>query len=121
MPWYYSSLRAVGLWSRARTGNAVRLSRRAQVGVTTGMGNKQMRHFAATSVVAGVGMLVAGCGGSNHAGTNPTTTVTSLIPRPVVERELESLLLTPAQINPLMGATGLAVTRKQVGRSDEGA
>jgi hypothetical protein len=50
------------------------------------MGNKQMRHFAATFVVGAVGMLVAGCGGSNHAGTNSTTTVTSLIPRPVVER-----------------------------------
>src|SRR6202522_3911220 len=111
MSWYYPSQRAVGLWSRARTGNAVGLSRRSRVGVTTGMGNKQM-HLAATFVAAGVGMLVAGCGGSNHAGTNSTTTVTSLIPRPVVERELESLLLTPAQINPLMGATGLAVTRK---------
>jgi PknH-like extracellular domain len=121
MPWYYSSQRAVGLWSRARTGNAVRLSCRAQVGVTTGMGNKQMRHFAATSVVAGVGMLVAGCGGSNQAGTNSTTTVTSLIPRPVVERELESLLLTPAQINPLMGATGMAVIRKHDAMSDDSA
>src|SRR3984893_18287053 len=121
MPWYYWSQRAVGLWSGARIGNAVVLSRRAQVGVTTGMGNKQMRHFAATSVVAGVGMLVAGCGGSNHAGTNPTTTVTSLIPRPVVERELESLLLTPAQINPLMGATGMAVIRRHDAMSDDSA
>ena len=121
MPWYYSSLRAVGLWSRARTGNAVGLSRRARVGVTTGMGNKQMRHFAATFVVSGIGMLVAGCGGSNHAGTNSTTTVTSLIPRPVVERELESLLLTPAQINPLMGATGMTVIRKHDAMSDDSA
>ena len=121
MPWYYSSQRAVGLWSRARTGNAVGLSRRAWVGVTTRMGNKQMRHFAATFVVWGVGMLVAGCGGSNHAGTTSTTTVTSLIPRPVVERELESLLLTPAQINPLMGASGMAVIRKHDAMSDDSA
>jgi PknH-like extracellular domain len=85
------------------------------------MGNKQMRHFAATYVVAGVGMLVAGCGGSNQAGRNSTTTVTSLIPRPVVERELESLLLTPAQINPLMGATGMAVIRKHDAMSDDSA
>src|ERR1700761_1748979 len=121
MPWYYWSQRAVGLWSGARIGTAVVLSRGAQVGVTTGMGKKQMRHFAATYVVAGVGMLVAGCGGSNQAGTNSTTTVTSLIPRPVVERELESLLLTPAQINPLMGATQLAVTRKHDEMSDDSA
>jgi len=85
------------------------------------MGNKQMRHFAATLVVVGVVMLVAGCGGSNQAGTNSTTTVTSLIPRPVVERELESLLLTPAQINPLMGATGMAVIRRHDALSDDSA
>ncbi|HEX4391996.1 MAG TPA: sensor domain-containing protein [Mycobacterium sp.] len=121
MSWYYSSQRAVGLWSEARSGNAVVLSRRAQVGVKTGMGNKQMRHFAATVVVVGAGILVAGCGGSNQAGTNPTTTVTSLIPRPVVERELEPLLLTPAQINPLMGATGMAVIRKHDAMSDDSA
>jgi hypothetical protein len=121
MPWYYSSQLAVGLWSRARTGNAVGLLRRARVGVMTGMGNKQMRHFAATFVVAGVGMLVAGCGGSNQSATNSTTTVTSLIPRPVVERELESLLLTPAQINPLMGATGMAMIRKHDAMSDDSA
>src|SRR3984957_5315697 len=77
------------------------------------MGNEQMRHFAAT--------FVAGCGGGKQAGMNSTTTVTSLIPRPVVERELESMLLTPAQINPLMGATGLAVTRKHDAMSDESA
>jgi hypothetical protein len=80
-----------------------------------------MRHFTATVIVAGVGMLVAGCGGGNHAGTTATTTITSLIPRPVVERELESMLLTPAQINPLMGATELAVTRKHDAMSDDSA
>jgi hypothetical protein len=80
-----------------------------------------MRHFTATVIVAGVGMLVAGCGGGKQAGMNATTTVTSLIPRPVVERELESMLLTPAQINPLMGATGLAVTRKHDAMSDDSA
>jgi hypothetical protein len=85
------------------------------------MGNRQMRHFAATLVVVGGWMLVAGCGGSNHAGTTSTTTVTSLIPRPVVERELESLLLTPAQINPLMSATEMAVIRRHDAMSDDSA
>ncbi len=80
-----------------------------------------MRHFAATVTAAAVGMLVAGCGSSNQAGTNSTTTVTSLIPRPVVERELESMLLTPAQINPLMGATDMAVIRKHDAMSDDSA
>jgi len=78
-----------------------------------------MRHFAAAFAVAGAGILAAGCGGSNQAGTTSTTTVTSLIPRPVVERELDTLLLTPAQINPLMGATDLAVVRKHDSMTDD--
>jgi PknH-like extracellular domain len=119
MPWYYSSQHTVGSLSRALTGNAVGMSRLAGVGVTTGMGHTQMRHFAATFVVAGVGMLVAGCAGGNQAGPNSTTTITSLIPRPVVERELESLMLTPAQINPLMGATEMAVIRRHDAMSDD--
>jgi PknH-like extracellular domain len=84
-------------------------------------GNEEMRHFAATSIVGGVVVLVAGCGGSNQANQTATTTITSLIPRPVVERELESLLLTPAQINPLMGATGMAVIRRHDAMSDDSA
>jgi len=80
-----------------------------------------MGHFAATFATAGVWILVAGCGGSNQAGMTPTTTATSLIPRPVVERELEALLLTPAQINPLMGATDLAIVRKHDAMSDDSA
>lgn len=80
-----------------------------------------MRHFAAAFAVAGVGIIVAGCGGGNQASTGSTTTVTSLIPRPVVERELDAMLLSPAQINPLMGATDMAVVRKHDGMSDDSA
>jgi hypothetical protein len=47
--------------------------------------------------------------------------VPSLIPRPVVERELDALLLTPAQINPLMGATDMAVNRKHDAMTDDSA
>lgn len=80
-----------------------------------------MRHFAAAFAVAGVGIIVAGCGGGNQASTSSTTTVTSLIPRPVVERELDAMLLSPAQINPLMGATDMAVVRRHDGMSDDSA
>ena len=80
-----------------------------------------MRHFAAAFAVAGVGIIVAGCGGGNQASTSSTTTVTSLIPRPVVERELDAMMLTPAQINPLMGATDMAVIRRHDGMSDDSA
>jgi len=80
-----------------------------------------MRQIAATLAVAGVGIVVAGCGGGNQASTSSTTTVTSLIPRPVVERELDTLFLSPAQINPLMGATEMAVIRKHDAMSDDSA
>ena len=80
-----------------------------------------MRHFAVAFAVVGVGIIVAGCGGANQASTTSTTTVTSLIPRPVVERELDTLLLTPAQINPLMGATEMAIIRKHDAMSDDSA
>ncbi|MFZ0225721.1 MAG: sensor domain-containing protein [Mycobacterium sp.] len=80
-----------------------------------------MRHFAAAFAVAGLGIIAAGCGGGNRASTSSTTTVASLIPRPVVERELDGLLLTPAQINPLMGATEMAIARKHDAMSDDAA
>ena len=80
-----------------------------------------MRHVAARVGVTGVAVLVAGCGGSNQSNQTSTTTITSLIPRPVVERELDPFLLTPAQINPLMGATGMAVIRRHDAMSDDSA
>jgi hypothetical protein len=80
-----------------------------------------MRNVAAAFAAAGICILVAGCGG-NHAAVKPTTTTkTSLIPRPVVERELDTLLLSPEQINPAMGATGMAITRRHDALSDDSA
>ena len=81
-----------------------------------------MRHLAATIAVAGICIFGAGCGGgSNHSSVKSTTTTTSLIPRPVVERELDPLLLTPEQISPVMGAKGMAITRKHDAMSDDSA
>ena len=80
-----------------------------------------MRRFVTIFVAAGVAILVAGCGDSSHAKQTSTTTITSLIPRPVVLRELESFLLTPAQVNPLMGATGISLIRKHDEMSDDSA
>jgi hypothetical protein len=79
-----------------------------------------MRHLAATIAVIGICILGAGCGGNNHSNVKSTTT-TSLIPRPVVERELDALLLTPEQISPVMGAKGMAVTRRHDAMSDDSA
>jgi hypothetical protein len=81
-----------------------------------------MRHLAATVAVAGICILGAGCGGgSNHSSVKSTTTTTSLIPRPVVERELDALLLTPEQISPVMGAKDMAITRRHDAMSDDSA
>jgi hypothetical protein len=81
-----------------------------------------MRHFAATSAVVGICILVAGCGsGSNQARGKSMMTTTSLIPRPVVERELDDLLLNPEQISPVLGAKDMAVTRRHDAMSDDSA
>src|ERR1700678_3044680 len=122
MAWYHGPQCAVGfgIASTDRQRRGV-IALRDRVGTTTGMVTKEMGHFAATFAMAGVSVLVAGCGGGNQAGTNSTTTVTSLIPRPVVERELDAFLLSPAQINPLMGATDMAVIRKHDAMSDDSA
>ena len=81
-----------------------------------------MRHLTATVAVAGICILGAGCGGgSNHSSVKSTTTTTSLIPRPVVERELDDLLLSPEQISPVMGAKDMAITRRHDAMSDDSA
>jgi hypothetical protein len=85
-----------------------------------GNGDEEMRHLTAAFAVAGICLLSAGCGGSTQVAKTLTTT-TSLIPRPVVERELNGLLLSPQQINPVMGATGIAVTRRHDAMSDDSA
>ena len=81
-----------------------------------------MRHLTATVAVVGICILGAGCGGgSNHSGVKSSTTTTSLIPRPVVERELDALLLAPEQISPVMGAKDMAITRRHDAMSDDSA
>jgi len=80
-----------------------------------------MRHLPAALVVAGVCILAAGCGSSSNQAAVKTTTTTSLIPRPVVARELDALLLSPEQINPLIGAKDMAVTRRHDAMSDDSA
>ena len=51
----------------------------------------------------------------------PTTTTRTMIPRPLVERELAELLLTPEQVNAAMGTTGMTVTGAQTAMSDNSA
>jgi hypothetical protein len=79
-----------------------------------------MRQPRAALAVAVVGVLCAGCGITKGNAVS-TTTTPSMIPRPLVERELVQLLLTPDQVNAAMGATEMAVTSTQTSMSDNSA
>lgn len=78
-----------------------------------------MRWSTVTLAAAVTSLLTAACVSTGSAGT-PTPTRT-MIPRPLVERELASLLLSPEQVNVAMGTTGMAVTQSQSVMSDNSA
>jgi hypothetical protein len=72
------------------------------------------------ALAAAACVLLAGCG-STIGNAESTTTTRSMIPRPLVERELDGLLLSPEQVNAAMGATAMAVTTTQTAMSDNSA
>jgi PknH-like extracellular domain len=93
---------------------------RATVGHGCDGEEKILRQPTATLAIAGICILIAGCGTTTgHA--EPTTTTRTMIPRPLVERELAGLLLSPEQVNAAMGATGMTVTDTQTSMSDNSA
>ena len=65
-------------------------------------------------------VLIAGCGNTDGS-SKPTTTTRAMIPRPLVERELSGLLLSPEQVNAAMGATAMTITNTQTAMSDNSA
>ncbi|MEO8816503.1 MAG: sensor domain-containing protein [Mycobacterium sp.] len=76
-----------------------------------------------TAAFAVVAAAVAGCtGGGRDDGVGMTTTVTTTttVP-PVAEDGLRALLLAPEQINPIMEAADMAVTRTHDALSDDSA
>jgi len=79
-----------------------------------------MREPTAALGVAVICVLVAGCG-STRGLAGSTTTTRSMIPRPLVERELAELLLSPDRVNVAMGATAMTVTNAQSSMSDNSA
>jgi PknH-like protein len=79
-----------------------------------------MRQPTAALAVAVICVVIAGCG-STRGNAESTTITRSMIPRPVVERELAGLLLSPEQVNVAMGATGMTVTNRQTSMSDNSA
>lgn len=80
-----------------------------------------MRQFMTTLALAAACALVVG--GCDNAKVNAETTLPTemMIPRPLVERELSELLLTPDQVNGVMGSTTMAVTHEQTSMSDNAA
>ena len=79
-----------------------------------------MRQPTCALAVAVIGVLITGCVSTNSNAESPTTT-RSMIPRPLVERELAGLLLTSEQVNVAMGAAGMTVTNDQNSMSDNSA
>ena len=80
-----------------------------------------MRQLIAVLGVAGICLLTAGCSsGSNHGAKTSPTTTTKTAP-PLAENALKGLLLSPEQVNPVMGATDMAVTKYRIAMSDDSA
>ena len=79
-----------------------------------------MRQPTSAIAVVVICVLSAGCGSTKGHAVSATTT-RSMIPRPLVERELAGLLLSPEQVNAAMGATGMTVTNTATSMSDNSA
>jgi hypothetical protein len=79
-----------------------------------------MRQPAVAPAAALVCAVVAGCATTAGHGVMPATTA-SMIPRPLVERELPGLLLNVDQVNAAMGAAAMAVTNTETSMSDNSA
>ena len=79
-----------------------------------------MRQPTAALAVAVICVSIVGCASTIGNAESPTTTRT-MIPRPLVERELAGLMLNPEQVNVAMGTAGMAVTNQQTSMSDNSA
>jgi hypothetical protein len=79
-----------------------------------------MRQPTAAIAIAVICVLIAGCA-VTRGNAESTTPTRSMIPRPLVERELAELLLSPEQVNAAVGATGMTVTNAQTSMSDNSA
>ncbi|MCV7401145.1 sensor domain-containing protein [Mycobacterium fragae] len=82
-----------------------------------------MRILTAAFAITGICILAVGCGsGSDQAGKTSTTTRTTTKAAPTLaEDSLKGLLLTPEQINAVMGATDMTITKYHVAMADDSA
>ena len=79
-----------------------------------------MRQPTAALAVAVTCVLIPGCA-STIGNAESLTATRSMIPRPLVERELAGLLLSTEQVNVAMGTAGMTVTNTQTSMSDNSA
>ncbi|MDR3661028.1 MAG: sensor domain-containing protein [Mycobacterium sp.] len=75
-----------------------------------------MRRSVAMVTVAVACVLIAGC--SDTKGKAIPVSSPPMIARPLVERELDALLLNPEQVNPIMGSTAMTALGTQATMSD---
>ncbi len=80
-----------------------------------------MRRRMTALISAGLCLVTAACGGAGDTGDteSTTTSTTTSTARPLAEGALDDLLLDTEQINAIMGAEGMAVTRNRVAMSDD--
>jgi PknH-like extracellular domain len=71
-----------------------------------------MRRLTVGVAVAAVATLVAACGGSGGSGPASSTTTTSSTKPPIAQAALSNLLLTPAEVDSLLGVTGSVSSEK---------
>jgi hypothetical protein len=65
-----------------------------------------MRQLSAAFAVAVVSTLIVSCGGGNQSGPASSSATTTSSKPPVAQAALANLLLTPAEIDSLLGVTG---------------
>jgi PknH-like extracellular domain len=75
-----------------------------------------MRSSVSTVTAVVVTVLTAGCGST--AGKPVPVTTPPMVARPIVERELDGLLLNPEQVNATMGSAAMTVLSAQATMSD---
>jgi PknH-like extracellular domain len=87
-------------------------------------GSEHIRQVMAALAVAGICVFTAGC--HNQADQGPTasttkSTTTTKAPPPVAEAALKGLLLSPEEINAVMGTTDMKITNSRTGMADDSA
>lgn len=79
-----------------------------------------MRRATGALAIGVISILVTGCV-SNIGNAESVTATRTMIPRPLVQRELVELLLSPEQVDVAMGTVGMTVTSTQTSMSDSSA